>query len=218
MLTEKIYLLGHMIPLDMAVTIVGFTWTAAVGGLFLTEKGRSFLSSYKVAGLFFILLGITLLKVTAEISVVQQMAGGLKILDTRIGYTTDDVLNFAFNLGEKGREQYAAFQFGIDTWAPPAFACFVSSVAFTVLSRERAGNCLKLVFLYLTCAVLANALMPVIMLNYENTGVPLIALLLKAVPWLDFLKYLIHFTAWLYILASVAGTFAGRKKALKFEN
>jgi hypothetical protein len=209
MFSEKIILAGHSIPLNISTTFIGLSWTVIIISLLLTEKGRMFLSSYKSVALFFILLGLTLLKVFSGIEAVQQMANGLKILDTRLSYNTGDILTFATNLGEAGREKYAAFQFGFDTWAPPAFASFVSSVAFTVLPREKAINCLKLIFIYLFCAVAANALMPVIMLNFEYINYPGINLLSIVVPWLDFLKYFFHLSAWIFIGLSLT-VFSGK--------
>jgi hypothetical protein len=193
-------LIQNIILPDISITITGFVWTVAAIILLLTEKGRLFLSSYKTVALFFVLLIVTLLKVLTEISIVEQMAHGLKILDTRLNYNPKDVLAFAVSLGEAGRLKYAAFQLGTDTLAPPAFACFVSSVAFTFLPREKAVSCLKLIFIYLFCAVSANALMPIVMLNFSSVSYAPVSVLLNIVPWLDFLKYQFHIYTWLFII------------------
>lgn len=180
-------------------TLVGALWTCAAVVL-LVRGARGPLGSRWSSLLAGALLAGALSRVTGAIAEVEAMAGGLQILDTRYPYGPAEVLAFAEALGEQGRGAYAAFQLGVDTLAPPAFACFVGSAACSTLSRGWRRAALVPIAGYLAAVVLANALMPVLMLRYPALASAELQILLHAVPWLDFAKYSLHLAAWAVIV------------------
>lgn len=110
------------------------------------------------------------------------------------------VLQFGEALGAAHRADYARFQLGVDTLAPPAFATVYLNVALsTIVSQRLLTIVLALVLAFFVTVIAANALMPVVMTFYNfggaaNSNAAIVVFLLHVVPWLDFFKYCLHIT------------------------
>ncbi len=182
------------------IPIVGFSWTIFLIYLLVTAKGKQLLSNPRLIVFWIAALGLALNRVLSEIAEIETLAGGLRILDAHIGYGRDHIRQFAEALDEKGRVAYAIFQLGADTLAPPGFASLMASVSHSTLKNQTILKfCKTTIWLYLISVLLANALMPVIMLNYPTTDTFFLQFLWYAVPFLDSAKYGLHFTTWILI-------------------
>lgn len=180
------------LPLNLWTTMVGASWTVLVVALLV--RGRERLAAWQVCVGCGVMLGIALWRVLLDINALEQIAG-LQVLDMRFAYSSADIETFALALGEAGRWRYAAFQLGIDTWAPPAFAGFAASVACATLPIRWAWVVRCCLGAYLAAVVPANALMPIVMLTYpEETAWQ--GVLISVVPWLDFAKHSLHLLSW----------------------
>lgn len=204
--------LALSLPLSPWTTAVGVLWTGVTIVLLYRGKAGPFGSGWAClvnAGL----LAAALWHVTRAIAGVEALAGGQRILDTRYPYSPSEILAFAAALGESGRAAYAAFQLGYDTWAPPALAGFVGSVACATLPAPYTRLARLPIWAYLVAVLLANALMPVVMLNYPVLDAPWLRGLLHLVPVLDFAKYTLHLISWLCIVAGWLGLWHARRRA-----
>jgi hypothetical protein len=184
-------------------SLVGLLWTLLAFYLMFSAPGRRWLSnpwSILVAG---VALAVALRIVTAQIGVLTELAGGIKPLDVQYAYGLENIAAFADALGINGRRAYAMFQLGQDALAPPAFACFLMAVyRTTIRSATVQLLCTALAFTYLLAVLVANNLMPVIMLNFPVTDMPPLPLLYRLVPFADTIKYTIHGVAWVVIMAT----------------
>jgi hypothetical protein len=184
-------------------SLVGLLWTLLAFYLMFSARGRRWLSnpwSILVAG---VALAVALRIVTAQIGVLTELAGGIKPLDVQYAYRLENITAFGDALGINGRRAYAMFQLGQDALAPPAFACFLMAVyRSTIRSATVQLLCTALAFTYLLAVLVANNLMPVIMLNFPVTDMPPLPLLYRLVPFADTIKYTIHGVAWVVIMAT----------------
>ena len=184
-------------------SLVGLLWTLLAIYLMFSARGRRWLSnpwSILVAG---VALAVALRIVTAQIGVLTELAGGIKPLDVQYAYGHENITAFADALGINGRRAYAMFQLGQDALAPPAFACFLMAVyRTTIRSATVQLLCTALAFTYLIAVLVANNLMPVIMLNFPVTDMPPLPLLYRLVPFADTIKYTIHGVAWVVIMVA----------------
>jgi hypothetical protein len=184
-------------------SLVGLLWTLLAFYLMFSARGRRWLSnpwSIVVAG---VALAVVVRIVTAQVGVLTELAGGIKPLDVQYAYGHENITAFADALGTNGRRAYAMFQLGQDALAPPAFACFLMAVYRTTISSAAVQLlCTVLAFIYLIAVLIANNLMPVIMLNFPETDMPPLPLLYRLVPFADTIKYTIHGIAWLVIIAA----------------
>ena len=184
-------------------SLVGLLWTLLAFYLMFSARGRRWLSnpwSILVAG---VALAVALRIVTAQVGVLTELAGGIKPLDVQYAYGHENITAFADALGTNGRRAYAMFQLGQDALAPPAFACFLMAVYRTTISSAAVQLlCTVLAFIYLIAVLIANNLMPVIMLSFPETDMPPLPLLYRLVPFADTIKYTIHGIAWLVIIAA----------------
>lgn len=182
-------------------TFIGFVWTLVVLFLLYTKKGVELSSSKWLLPLTFAAAYIAVPMVAADVDALTQLAGGVATLDGHIGYSSSDITAFAIALGEAGRVEYAYFQLGMDTLAPPAFAGFLINVVRSTVAFERAKKILVvLVSIYFFSVLFANALMPVYMLNYPSED-SMSAFLFVLLPALDGIKYGTHAIAWLAIIS-----------------
>ena len=184
-------------------SLVGLLWTVLAFCLMFSARGRRWLSSpwsILVAG---IALAVAIRIVTAQIGVLTELAGGIKPLDVQYAYGHDNIIAFAKALSTDGRRAYAMFQLGQDALAPPAFACFLMAVyRATIRAAAVQSLCTVLAFIYLIAVLIANNLMPVIILNFPAADTPPLPLLYRLVPFADTIKYTIHGIAWLVIIAT----------------
>lgn len=196
---------GEASMLLSPLTIVGLLWSLAVIWMLYFEKGRAFSSKSWVLLITAPLVFLTVPYVAGEVDVIRQLAGGVDPLDVHYAYASHHIVELAEGLGESGRWEYARFQLGADTLAPPAFAGFILNVTRVTVSFPRVRALLVvLISIYFFSVLAANTLMPLVMLNYpENSGV--YALLYQLLPVLDFMKYSVHALAWLIIFSSYLG-------------
>ena len=183
-------------------TVLGFVWSVAIFYLLYAEKGVQ-ISSSKWFLLFTVPAAYLVIPaVSAQVNVLTLAAGGVQTLDVHIGYNSGHISEFAEALGEAGRQQYARFQLGLDTLAPPAIAGFVLNVGRITVPFAKVRKLLTvIVSVYFISVLCANALMPVIMLNFPGTEV-VFSILYIVVPLLDGTKYATHALAWVLILLS----------------
>lgn len=188
-------------------TALGFVWTIGIFYLLYADKGVQISSSRWLLLVTAPAAFLVIPAVSAEVNALALVAGGVRTLDVHIGYNSGHISEFAVALGEAGRQQYAWFQLGLDTLAPPAIAGFVLNVGRSTVSFAKARKLLTVIIsVYFVSVLFANALMPVIMLNYpEQEGV--LSLLYILVPLLDGTKYATHALAWLVILLSLLTSF-----------
>ncbi|BFM13966.1 hypothetical protein R50073_01490 [Maricurvus nonylphenolicus] len=183
-------------------TVIGFVWTLAVFFLLYTKKGAEISSNKWLLLVTFPAAYVAVPMVAADVDALTQLAGGVATLDGHIGYSSADITEFAIALGEAGRVEYALFQLGMDTLAPPAFAGVLISVVRGTVAFDRVKKILVvLVSVYFLSVLFANALMPVYMLNYPAED-NLSALLFVLLPALDGIKYGTHAVVWLAIISS----------------
>lgn len=191
-----------MVDLLSFNTALGFVWTIAVFYLLYTERGVQISSSKWLLLVTGAAAYVVIPAVSAQVDALTLVAGGVQTLDVHIGYNSGHISEFAGALGESGRQQYAFFQLGLDTLAPPAIAGFVLNVGRSTVSFAKVRELLTIIIsVYFISVLFANALMPVIMLNYpEEQGV--LSVLYVLVPLLDGTKYATHALAWVVILLS----------------
>lgn len=194
-----------LVDLDLysVLTPVGLFWSILTYWLMFSRGGRAALANPWGIAVFGVALILSLGHVFAEMERLSALAGGMTPLDGQFGYGRAEVVEFAQRLGAQGRREYAMFQLGADTLAPPAFACFLMAVfRSTVPSLSLQKVLTLIVCVYFSSVLLANALMPVIMLSYPATDSGVIPFLMQAVPRLDFIKYASHGLAWLIVFGA----------------
>lgn len=185
------------------VSVLGFAWSILAYWLMFTGRGKSILSNP-----WFILVAATAMApsiwyVAVEAIRLRELAGGIPALDTQYGYGPTDIFEFGSALGEAGRQEYAAFQLGADTLAPPAFVCFLMAVYRSTVSSTLLQRVLTMIaFCYFTSVLIANTFMPVIMIHFPDTDSGILPLLYIVIPNMDLVKYSSHGLAWLLILTA----------------
>jgi len=191
-----------MLALLSPVSALGFFWSIAVIYLLYTERGELISSSKWIVLATAPAAYIVIPLVSADVDRLTQLAGGVRTLDIHLWYNAGDIREFANALGEAGRQQYAYFQLGLDTLAPPAIAGFVLTVGRSIIEFPQARKGLTVILsVYFFSVLLANALMPVLMLGYPDQD-GIFAILHVLLPVLDGAKYATHGLAWLVILFS----------------
>lgn len=182
-------------------SLVGFTWSMLTYWLMFSHRGRQLLANPWVILVAAIAMIPSIWYVTSEVGMLTKLSGGVLPLDAQYGYGRAEIAAFANGLGADGRDVYAAFQLGADTLAPPAFVCFLMSVfRSTVKRRIPLIICAVLAFIYFTSVLLANTLMPVIIIQFPKDNGALLSALYVAVPIFDWVKYSSHALTWLVII------------------
>lgn len=183
-------------------SVVGWVWSALAFYLMFSQTGQAILSRRSSAVIFLLTLIPSIWLVSTQVSALATLAGGLTPLDAHLWYGSSDIREFAQALGENGRQQYAVFQLGIDALAPPAFVCFLMSVFHSTIRSAEVVKGLRVVaFVYLVSVLVANTLMPVIVLNFPEQHTALLSTLYVALPILDGVKYASHMLCWFVILS-----------------
>jgi hypothetical protein len=197
----------HLFDYLNLFSVYGFFLTLfVIYHMILGPKSSYLKSSYSLILSLLILLS-SLYFVLNDISNIEKQTNGLSVLDMRLSYTKDDVIEFASVLNETGRIKYAIFQLGIDSLAPPSFALFISNVICVLHNQIYSIRLLRIVWSYIFVVIMTNCLTPVIMLSYPNIDTPFNQFLLVIIPLFDYLKYKLHALAWimtigLYLLRS----------------
>ena len=192
-------------------SLFGLAWTGLSFYLMFSSHGRRWLADPKIIVVAAIALGLMLWIVLAQIKLLTLMAAGIPPLDVQFGYSIADIAAFANALGLDGRLAYARFQLGQDTLAPPAFVCFLMCVyRSTVVSAMAKKVCDRLALAYFVAVLLANNLMPVMILNYPSTDGLLLSALYQLIPLCDAIKYSLHGATWLVIVAAWLRQLAAR--------
>lgn len=182
-------------------TTIGFIWTIAILWILYSARGARISSEPILIPAALFAAYFTLPVVVADIAVLTKMAGGITTLDVHVGYQSEDITAFAVALGESGRFQYAQFQLGVDTLAPPALAGVMLVVGRSTIKQPETRRLITiLVSIYFISVLLANALMPVYMLNFPDVGGHLSTILYFLLPILDGIKYALHAVFWLVII------------------
>ena len=185
------------------ISLTGLVWTLLTFFLMFSAQGQRWQSNPLGIVIAAAALAPSLWFVTSQIKVLTDLAGGIPPLDVQFGYHQQQITQFADALGEGGRKAYAQFQLGPDTLAPPGFCCFLMSVyRSTVRSAAVRAYCSALAFVYLVSVLIANTLMPVIILNHPAQDGVVLSTLYWLVPICDTVKYSVHGLAWLIILAA----------------
>ncbi len=199
------------------LTLVGIFWSILTYWLMFSRAGRGALANPWAIAIFGVALVLSLGHVLAEMERLSALAGGMTPLDGQVGYGRAEVLEFARRLGAEARREYAMFQLGADTLAPPAFACFLMAVYRSTVPSLVVQRVLTLIAcVYFSSVLLANALMPVIMLSYPATDAGVVPFLMEAAPRFDFIKYASHGLAWLIVFGAWLwrlGAWGGRRIA-----
>ena len=198
------------------ISLIGLAWTLLTLFLMFSPTGQRLLSNplgIVIAGAaLFPSLGF----VTSQIKVLTALTGGIPPLDVQFGYHQPEIAQFAQALNESGRKMYAQFQLGADTLAPPGFCCFLMCVyRSTVRSQVVRAVCNGLAFVYLVSVLIANTLMPVIILNYPAQDGLVLSTLYWLVPLCDTIKYSVHGLAWLTIVTAWLWQLVGMLRARK---
>jgi hypothetical protein len=189
---------------------VGVAWTLLTLFLMFSSSGQRWQSNPASIAIAASALAAAIWLVTSQIKVLTDLSGGVPPLDVQFGYHKEQIAQFAEALGEAGRSTYARFQLGTDTLAPPAFCCFLMSVyRSTVSSAATRSICTALALVYLVSVLIANTLMPVIILNYPEEDGAVLSTLYWLVPVCDTIKYSVHGLAWIIIAASWLRQLAG---------
>lgn len=185
------------------ISLIGLAWTLLTLYLMFSSTGQRLLSN--PLGIFIAAAALfpSLWLVTSQIEVLTALTGGIPPLDVQFGYRQPEIAQFAQALNEGGRTIYAQFQLGTDTLAPPGFCCFLMCVyRSTVRSRVVRTLCDGMAFVYLVSVLIANTLMPVIILNYPAQDGLVLSTLYWLIPLCDTIKYSVHGLAWLIILTA----------------
>jgi len=169
---------------------IGLIWTVLAFYLMFSSNGKAWLANPVSVVFSGIALSLAVTIVTDEISRLMLLSQGVKPIDVIFAYGAAEITQFANAVDAAGRRSYAMFQLGQDALAPPAFCCLLMSVyRATVQSAMVKRVCTGFAFVYLVSVLLANNLMPVIMLNYPNTDGLVLGILYNLVPLLDIIKY-----------------------------
>jgi hypothetical protein len=185
------------------ISLTGLAWTLLTLFLMFSPTGQRLLSNPLGIVIAAAALFPSLWYVTSQIKVLTALTGGVRPLDVQFAYHQPEIVQFAQALKEGGRRMYAQFQLGADTLAPPGFCCFLMCVyRSTVRPRVVRTLCDGMAFVYLVSVLLANTLMPVIILNYPAQDGPVLSTLYWLVPLCDTIKYSVHGLAWLVILTT----------------
>ena len=198
------------------ISLIGLAWTLLTLFLMFSPTGQRLLSNplgIVIAGAaLFPSLGF----VTSQIKVLTALTGGIPPLDVQFGYHQPEIAQFAQALNESGRKLYAQFQLGADTLAPPGFCCFLMCVyRSTIRSQVVRAVCNGLAFVYLVSVLIANTLMPVIILNYPAQDGLVLSTLYWLIPLCDTIKYSVHGLAWLTIVTAWLWQLVGMLRARK---
>ena len=198
------------------ISLTGLVWTLLTFFLMFSAQGQRWQSNPLGIVIAAAALAPSLWFVTSQVKMLTDLAGGNPPLDVQFGYHQQQIAQFADALGEGGRKAYAQFQLGPDTLAPPGFCCFLMSVyRSTVRSAAVRAYCTALAFVYLVSVLIANTLMPVIILNHPAQDGVVLSTLYWLVPICDTVKYSVHGLAWLIILAAWITQLTGMMTARK---
>ena len=198
------------------ISLIGLAWTLLTLFLMFSPTGKRLLSNplgiVIAAGALFPSLWL----VTSQMKVLTALTGGISPLDAQFGYHQPEIVQFAQALNEGGRKLYAQFQLGADTLAPPGFCCFLMCVyRSTVRSQVVRTLCDAMAFVYFVSVLIANSLMPVIILNYPAQDGLVLSTLYWLIPLCDTIKYSVHGMAWLTILTTWLWQLVGMLRARK---
>lgn len=192
------------------ISLVGFAWSILTYWLMFSQRGRNLLTNPWTILVAAAAMIPSIWYVTSEVGMLTELSGGIPPLDAQYGYGRAEIAAFANGLGADGRTIYAAFQLGADTLAPPAFVCFLMSIfRSTVKLKIPLMICAVLAFIYFTSVLMANTLMPVIIIHFPEDSGPLLSVLYGAVPVMDWLKYSSHALTWLVIFLAWVWQFIG---------
>lgn len=198
------------------ISLIGLAWTLLTLFLMFSPTGQRLLSNPLGIAIAAAALFPSLGFVTSQIKVLTALTGGIPPLDVQFGYHQREIVLFAQALNEGGRKMYAQFQLGADTLAPPGFCCFLMCVyRSTIRSKVVRTLCDGMAFVYLVSVLLANTLMPVIILNYPAQDGLVLSTLYWLVPLCDTIKYSVHGLAWLIILAAWVKQLADMRSSRK---
>lgn len=185
------------------ISLIGLAWTLLTFFLMFSPTGKRLLSNPLGIVVAAAALFPSLWLVTSQMKVLTALTGGIAPLDAQFGYHQPEIAQFAQALKEGGRKIYAQFQLGADTLAPPGFCCFLMSVyRSTVRSQVVRTLCDTMAFVYFVSVLIANSLMPVIILNYPAQDGLVLSTLYWLIPLCDTIKYSVHGLAWLIILTA----------------
>jgi hypothetical protein len=198
------------------VSLTGLAWTVLTLFLMFSPRGKRLLSNPLGIAIAAAALVPSLWFVTSQIKVLTALTGGIPPLDVQFAYHKREIIQFAQALNEGGRKMYAQFQLGADTLAPPGFCCFLMSVyRSTIRSQVVRTLCDGIAFVYLVSVLMANTLMPVIILNYPAQDGLVLSTLYWLVPLCDTIKYSVHGLAWLTIVTAWLWQLVGMLRARK---
>ncbi len=198
------------------ISLIGLVWTLLTLFLMFSPTGQRLLSNPLGIAIAAAALFPSLGFVTSQIKVLTALTGGVPPLDVQFGYHQREIVLFAQALNEGGRKMYAQFQLGADTLAPPGFCCFLMCVyRSTIRSQVVRAICNGLACVYLVSVLIANTLMPVIILNYPAQDGLVLSTLYWLVPLCDTIKYSVHGLAWLIILAAWVRQLADMRSSRK---
>ncbi len=198
------------------ISLIGLAWTLLTLFLMFSPTGKRLLS--KPLGIVIAAAALfpSLWLVTSQMKVLTALTGGIAPLDAQFGYHQREIVQFAQALNEGGRKLYAQFQLGADTLAPPSFCCFLMCVyRSTVRSQVVRTLCDAMAFVYLVSVLIANSLMPVIILNYPAQDGLVLSTLYWLIPLCDTIKYSVHGLAWLTIVTAWLWQLVGMLRARK---
>lgn len=199
-----------------AMSLIGLAWTLLTLFLMFSLVGQRLLSNPLGIVIAAAALFPSLWAVTSQIKVLTALTGGIAPLDVQFGYHQPEIVQFAQALNEGGRKMYAQFQLGADTLAPPGFCCFLMCVyRSTVRSQVVRTLCDGMAFVYLVSVLIANSLMPVIILNYPAQDGLALSTLYWLIPLCDTIKYSVHGLAWLTIVTAWLWQLVGMMRARK---
>jgi len=199
-----------------AISLIGLAWTLLTLFLMFSPTGQRLLSNPLGIVIAAAALFPSLWAVTSQIKVLTALTGGIAPLDVQFGYHQPEIVQFAQALNEGGRKMYAQFQLGADTLAPPGFCCFLMCVyRSTVRSQVVRTLCDGMAFVYLVSVLIANSLMPVIILNYPAQDGLALSTLYWLIPLCDTIKYSVHGLAWLTIVTAWLWQLVGMMRARK---
>ena len=199
-----------------AISLIGLTWTLLTLFLMFSPTGKRLLSNPLGIVIAAAALFPSLWFVTSQMKVLTALTGGIPPLDAQFGYHQREIVQFAQALNEGGRKLYAQFQLGADTLAPPGFCCFLMCVyRSTVRSQAVRTLCDAMALVYLVSVLIANSLMPVIILNYPAQDGLVLSTLYWLIPLCDTVKYSVHGLAWLTIVTAWLWQLVGMLRARK---
>ena len=198
------------------ISLIGLAWTLLTLFLMFSPTGKRLLSNPLGIVIAAAALFPSLWLVTSQMKVLTALTGGIAPLDAQFGYHQREIVQFAQALNDGGRKLYAQFQLGADTLAPPGFCCFLMSVyRSTVRSQVVRTLCEAMAFVYLVSVLIANSLMPVIILNYPAQDGVVLSTLYWLIPLCDTIKYSVHGLAWLTIVTAWLWQLVGMLRARK---